>query len=428
MSRQVVSYDDLDALPSTSPQASPVKPISSPSTMAAAAATTRHHPTSVSSKIAAPYASSSPPAKKRRRDESIAGTNAFGDVGDDAILRVGGDAVPASVQNPSSFLPSAPKPPVKKNRRRSRRSGAGDGDRAEVSGSTSGRAAKGGGNGSTGVSMQHWDDPGVQTEGILYDESIADENDCTVKTDGLTEERDWEGGGEGEGDMGVEDEDEDEDESRELTHDEIWDDSALIAAWDAANEEYEGMHGRNKRWKKDRVHKSPLWYNIPPDKPPAKNKAKGKGIENSFSTAAPSKQQTHAQTLLGAVESSAPLDFNTYIPTHDASLSSVIPSKPPPVPEGTQAMLSDVTAYYETMLPASVNSLAEEVGAVSADDAFTRAIGAMYWSGYWTAVYHLQRKNEQEAPVKNDAMNDEDEVQGQEEEEEETELLVSTQR
>jgi hypothetical protein len=30
-----------------------------------------------------------------------------------------------------------------------------------------------------------------------------------------------------------------EEESRELTHEEIWDDSALIEAWDAATEEYE---------------------------------------------------------------------------------------------------------------------------------------------------------------------------------------------
>lgn len=38
----------------------------------------------------------------------------------------------------------------------------------------------------------------------------------------------------------VADEPEDEDaESRELTHDEIWDDSALIDAWNAASEEYE---------------------------------------------------------------------------------------------------------------------------------------------------------------------------------------------
>ena len=32
---------------------------------------------------------------------------------------------------------------------------------------------------------------------------------------------------------------EDEDESRELTHQELWDDSSLIDAWNAAAEEYE---------------------------------------------------------------------------------------------------------------------------------------------------------------------------------------------
>lgn len=32
---------------------------------------------------------------------------------------------------------------------------------------------------------------------------------------------------------------EEEDESRELTYEEIWDDSALIDAWNAATEEYE---------------------------------------------------------------------------------------------------------------------------------------------------------------------------------------------
>jgi hypothetical protein len=34
-------------------------------------------------------------------------------------------------------------------------------------------------------------------------------------------------------------EQDEEEESRELTQEEIWDDSALIQAWDAANEEYE---------------------------------------------------------------------------------------------------------------------------------------------------------------------------------------------
>jgi hypothetical protein len=34
-------------------------------------------------------------------------------------------------------------------------------------------------------------------------------------------------------------EEEEEEESRELTYEEIWDDSALINAWNAATEEYE---------------------------------------------------------------------------------------------------------------------------------------------------------------------------------------------
>jgi hypothetical protein len=54
-----------------------------------------------------------------------------------------------------------------------------------------------------------------------------------------------------------EDEDEDE-ESRELTHGEIWDDTALIDAWNAASEEYESFHGPQKNWKTEPVHRSPL--------------------------------------------------------------------------------------------------------------------------------------------------------------------------
>jgi len=56
---------------------------------------------------------------------------------------------------------------------------------------------------------------------------------------------------------------------------------------------------------------------------------------------------------------------------------------------------------------------------VSQDEAFTRAMGAMYWAGYYTAVYHHQRQAEQEvAEVDEEA----------EEETEEVEDLVSTQR
>lgn len=48
-------------------------------------------------------------------------------------------------------------------------------------------------------------------------------------------------------------------ESRELTHEEIWDDSTLVNAWEAATEEYEAYHGPDKGWKKEPVNKSPLW-------------------------------------------------------------------------------------------------------------------------------------------------------------------------
>lgn len=52
--------------------------------------------------------------------------------------------------------------------------------------------------------------------------------------------------------------DEEEEESRELTHEEIWDDSALVNAWEAATEEYEAYHGSNKAWKTETVNKAPL--------------------------------------------------------------------------------------------------------------------------------------------------------------------------
>jgi hypothetical protein len=62
---------------------------------------------------------------------------------------------------------------------------------------------------------QHWDDPGTSSEPVVYDEPGNEDYFEDEETE-----------------LGVE-------ESRELTHDEIWDDSALIDAWDAATEEYE---------------------------------------------------------------------------------------------------------------------------------------------------------------------------------------------
>lgn len=48
-------------------------------------------------------------------------------------------------------------------------------------------------------------------------------------------------GGDGyeEGEEYAEEEDQEEEESRELAHEDIWDDSALIDAWNSATAEYE---------------------------------------------------------------------------------------------------------------------------------------------------------------------------------------------
>lgn len=56
--------------------------------------------------------------------------------------------------------------------------------------------------------------------GGVYDQQAAPRPDLAVQVD---EQEDYDG----------------ELESRDLTHDEIWDDSALIEAWNAAAEEYE---------------------------------------------------------------------------------------------------------------------------------------------------------------------------------------------
>ena len=64
---------------------------------------------------------------------------------------------------------------------------------------------------------------------------------------------------------------------------------------------------------------------------------------------------------------SQPFNFNTFIPSHDPSLE--LPQMPT-VPD---------TSYQLSGPPETL---------VSQDEAFTRALGAMYWGGYWTAVYH----------------------------------------
>ncbi|KAJ3810957.1 hypothetical protein F5876DRAFT_40710 [Lentinula aff. lateritia] len=158
-------------------------------------------------------------------------------------------------------------------------------------------------------------------------------------------------------------------ESRELTHEEIWDDSALIEAWNAAAEEYKAYHGPDKGWKNEPVHKSPFVVDVA-----ATTSVKGTAVSTG----------TEADV---AIESdSKPIDFATFVPTHDAGLS--LPGSAPPrmMPEGNDGIRKpDLSSHYTAAARSSDPGLM-----VSQDDAFKRALEATYWSGYWTAVYHVR--------------------------------------
>ncbi|KAG2160220.1 uncharacterized protein EDB93DRAFT_1244973 [Suillus bovinus] len=162
-----------------------------------------------------------------------------------------------------------------------------------------------------------------------------------------------------------------EEESRELTHEEIWDDSALIDAWNSATAEYEEFHGKTQDWKSTTVKKSSLWYNIPYNS--SKEKAKA---TNSIKVAS---AEAASQAAAVEEEDSAPLDFDTFVPSYDPSLP--VPSEAPAAPE---------SSFF---IPAPSNTM------VSRDEAFSRALSAMYWGGYWTAVYHCQNQHSYQEDV-----------------------------
>ncbi|KAJ7231286.1 hypothetical protein B0H12DRAFT_1077212 [Mycena haematopus] len=207
----------------------------------------------------------------------------------------------------------------------------------------------------------------------------------------------------------ADDEDEDGD-SRYLTQEEIWDDSALIDAWDAATEEYEALNGPDKGWKSEPVHKSPLWYNVPPTKSPHK-KLKTESA-NASADAGPSRAGPEAEE-----GDSQPLDFDTFVPKHDAALGL------PALDSGPRY------AFSGAVLPPGMS-------AASQDEAFSRALEAMYWGGYWTAVYHHHRnaqRTEADADAVGEGGDDDSAIVaggagGREYGEEDEEEFVSTQR
>lgn len=173
----------------------------------------------------------------------------------------------------------------------------------------------------------------------------------------------------------------------ELTQEELWDDSALIAAWDAAVEEYQSLHGPEKKWKEEPVHKSALWY-APAPKPQEDENEEGEEEEDG---------EVEAEEVVKMEQEvepdSIPLDFNTFIPSHDPTLG------------GGAATQSAIGPHPPTTSPTAF----PDVSTLTRDEIFEKAMSASYWSGYWTAMYHASGMT---SSAQNDA--DEEEVEADE--------------
>ncbi|KIM52368.1 hypothetical protein SCLCIDRAFT_1164107 [Scleroderma citrinum Foug A] len=229
--------------------------------------------------------------------------------------------------------------------------------------------------------IQHWDDPGNAQDTVVYDEQ--GEN-FSYENEGIEVE-------EGDG--------EEMEDSRELTHEEIWDDSALIDAWNSAEAEYATYHGKSKDWKNGSVKKSPLWYNVPHPQAATRKGPKAKPSTNSQTAVVEDEDNT------------APIDFDTFVPTHDPSLPGVLEQPP---------------STFKHHKEPGFFSLPPSTSMVSRDEAFNNALSAMYWTGYWTAVYHSSKIDES-VPHEGE-VDDVDEGEEQGAEHAEAEDLVPAQR
>ncbi|PCH33122.1 hypothetical protein WOLCODRAFT_134938 [Wolfiporia cocos MD-104 SS10] len=163
---------------------------------------------------------------------------------------------------------------------------------------------------------------------------------------------------------GVEGEDE---EDCELTHEEIWDDSALIDAWDTAMAEYRALHGQGGDWKQAAAEGQPQSQNGSMSQTSSANKS------------------------------------NT-----DAPATPSLPHKNNAAAEDTQYMMPPSLNMAE--FDFSTFSLPESQSeTVSQDEAFTRALSTMYWAGYYTAIYHCHLRMGDNADDTEDAVQDEGE-------------------
>lgn len=96
------------------------------------------------------------------------------------------------------------------------------------------------------------------------------------------------------------------------------------------------------------------WYNIPPSASGTTDADAGLNLPSSTHD----RQGGHITTA--SEHDSVPLNFNTFIPSHDPALPNLAAAD------------------------------AHNLAGISKDEAFRNALNAMYWTGYWTAVYHVR--------------------------------------
>ncbi|KZT42758.1 hypothetical protein SISSUDRAFT_1041007 [Sistotremastrum suecicum HHB10207 ss-3] len=203
---------------------------------------------------------------------------------------------------------------------------------------------------------RHWDDLGAsQSQELTYEEEGPQTSSATTTGQKRKRENDW------------------ENQSRELTHEEIWDDSALINAWDAAMEEYKAMNGPDKGWKAEPTNKSALWYNVPKKPEEADEEQADVTLDD---------EEAEAE---GEVEDdSRPIDFDSFVPDHDATLD---------YDEGDEG---EAQNPFSGVPPQPDYSLAFQLvpGPHTREEVYQKAVAAWYWAGYWNGVYNTMSDKE----------------------------------
>ncbi|GJJ08880.1 hypothetical protein Clacol_003100 [Clathrus columnatus] len=197
-------------------------------------------------------------------------------------------------------------------------------------------------------------------------------------------------------------------QERYLTHEEIWDDSALINAWNAAAEEYEVLNGPDKQWKTEPVNKSALSVVTHSQKDVDESKV----VVSTGMPSIPAEFAVHfessaemeedVQEAEEDQENSRPIDFDTFVPQHDPSLDL-------PLGQGT----IDEKAFAQV-----VPSPPKTLSSVSADQALQNAMGAWYWAGYWTGIYHATSKTKSKVKVHQNDNDDDNEEELEDERDE----------